>query len=207
MSELRIPVALSRRQALRSLTAGSLAAWLDVPDFVMAAGQPFAEKSQPIDLPTAFFYHPTFLKHDPGSHHPECPQRLTRIIERLKADRLWEKLAHPEPKPANVETIALVHDPAYIKLAQREIQEGRASLSTGDTAVCKESWNAAILAAGAVTDAVDLVMAGRAANAFCAVRPPGHHARPNAAAWASASSTTWPSVRVMPKRHTRWPGC
>ncbi|MGO9108055.1 MAG: histone deacetylase [Thermoguttaceae bacterium] len=178
MSERRIPVALSRRQALGSLTAGSLAAWLDMPDFVMAAGQPFAEKSQPIDLPTAFFYHPAFLKHDPGSHHPECPQRLTRIIERLKADRLWEKLVHPQPNPANMETIALVHDPAYIKLAQREIQEGRASLSTGDTAVCKESWNTAILAAGAVTDAVDLVMTGRAANAFCAVRPPGHHARP-----------------------------
>ena len=108
MSELRIPVAWSRRQLLESLTAGSLAAWLDVPDFIMAAGQPFAEKSQTIDLPTAFYYHPTFLKHDPGSHHPECPQRLTRIIERLKADRLWEKLAHPEPKPANVETIAPV---------------------------------------------------------------------------------------------------
>ena len=178
MGERHVPVALSRRQVLGSLTVGSVAAWLGKPDFAMAAGQPFVEKAQGADSPTAFFYHPAFLKHDPGSHHPECPQRLTRIIKRLNADRLWEKLAHPEPKPADVETIALVHDPAYITLARREIQEGRARLSTGDTAVCKESWNAALLAAGAVTDAVDLVMAGRAANAFCAVRPPGHHARP-----------------------------
>jgi len=178
MSERQLLAALSRRQVLGSLAVGSVAAWLDTPDFAMAAGQPSVKESRPVELPTAFFYHPDFLKHDPGAHHPECPQRLTRIIERLHADRLWEKLAHPQPKPANMETIALAHDPAYIKLAQREIQEGRANLSTGDTAVCKESWNAAILAAGAVTDAVDLVMADRAANAFCAVRPPGHHARP-----------------------------
>ncbi len=178
MSVRHILAALSRRQVLGTLTVGSVAAWLGKPDFTMAAEQPSVEKLQPADLPTAFFYHPDFLKHNPGSHHPECAQRLIRIIERLHADHLWEKLAHPEPRPASMETIALVHDPAYIQLAQREIQEGRASLSTGDTAVCKESWNAALLAAGAVTGAVDLVMAGRAANAFCAVRPPGHHARP-----------------------------
>lgn len=178
MSERHVPVALSRRQVLGPLTVGGVAAWLGKRDFAAAAGQPSVEKAQGADSPTAFFYHPTFLKHDPGTHHPECPQRLTRIIERLNADRLWGTLAHPEPKPANMETIALVHDPAYIRLARREIQEGRSRLSTGDTGVCKESWNAALLAAGAVTDAVDLVMAGRATNAFCAVRPPGHHARP-----------------------------
>jgi acetoin utilization deacetylase AcuC-like enzyme len=178
MSERHIPVALSRRQVLGSLTVGGVAAWLGKADFARTAEQPSGEKAQMAELPTAFFYHPDFLKHNPGPHHPECSQRLIKIIERLNADRLWEKLAHPEPKPASLETIALVHDPSYIKLARREIQEGRATLSTGDTAVCKQSWNAALLAAGAVTDAVDLVMAGRAANAFCAVRPPGHHARP-----------------------------
>jgi acetoin utilization deacetylase AcuC-like enzyme len=174
MSERHILVALSRRKFLESLTVGSAMA----PVVAIAAEQPSAEKAPMADLPTAFFYHPDFLKHNPGSHHPECSQRLTRIIERLHADHLWEKLAHPEPKPASMESIGLVHAPAYIKLAQREIQEGRAGLSTGDTAVCKESWNAAILAAGAVTDAVDRVMAGKATNAFCAIRPPGHHARP-----------------------------
>ena len=178
MSERDNLAALSRRQVLGSLTAGSLAAWLGKPDFSVAAEQPSVEKAQSADSPTAFFYHPDCLKHDPGPHRVECPQRLARIIERLKSDRLWEKLAHFEPKPASMETIALVHDPAYIKLARREIEEGRARLSTGDTAVCKESWQPALLAAGAATDAVDLVMAGRAANAFCAVRPPGHHARP-----------------------------
>jgi acetoin utilization deacetylase AcuC-like enzyme len=178
MSERHVRVALSRRQFLGSLTVGSAAAWLGRPVLAMAAEQSSAGKTRMADLPTAFFYHPDFLKHDPGPHHPECSQRLTRIVERLHAVGLWEKLAHPEPKPASVETVALVHAPAYIKLARQEIQKGQTSLSTGDTAVCKESWNAAMMAAGAVTDAVDLVMAGRAANAFCAVRPPGHHARP-----------------------------
>jgi acetoin utilization deacetylase AcuC-like enzyme len=178
MSERRICVATSRRQVLGLLTVGSVAAWFNKPNSAIAAGQLSVKNSGTANLPTAFFYHPDFLKHDPGLHHPECPERLVRIIERLNADRLWVKLAHPEPKPANMETIALVHDPAYIRLARREIQQGRASLSTGDTAVCKASWKAAILAAGAVTDAVDWVMAGRAANAFCAIRPPGHHARP-----------------------------
>ncbi len=128
MSERRILAALSRRQALGSLTVGGVAAWLGKPDFAMTAEQPSVEKAQMAEMPTAFFYHPDFLKHNPGPHHPECSQRLTKIIERLNADHLWEKLSHPEPKPASLETIALVHDPSYIKLAQREIQEGRASL-------------------------------------------------------------------------------
>jgi acetoin utilization deacetylase AcuC-like enzyme len=167
-----------RRRVLGSLAAGSLTACLGKSGFVMAAGQPVVASEKLAGSRTAFFYHPDFLKHVPGPQHPERPERLTRIMDRLKADHLWEQLSHPEPKPASLETIARVHDPKYIELARREIAEGRAGLSTGDTAVCKESWRAAIVAAGAVTDAVDLVMAGRAVNAFCAVRPPGHHARP-----------------------------
>lgn len=177
MNETDIPEDVDRRRLLQSLTAGAVAAQLGAS---APAASPAAEKRGELSAgpPTAFLYHPDYLKHDPGRSHPECPERLTRIIERLKADHLWEKLAHPEPKPATMETIALVHAPDYIELARRQIEEGRASLSTGDTAVCRETWNAALRAAGAVANAVDLVMAGQAANAFCAVRPPGHHARP-----------------------------
>jgi acetoin utilization deacetylase AcuC-like enzyme len=128
--------------------------------------------------PTAFLFHPAFLDHDAGPGHPERRERLTAINEKLKADGIWGRLSHPEPSAASLETIALVHDPEYVALAQKEIESGARSLSTGDTAVCEATWRAAILAAGAACDAVDLVLSGKAKNAFCAVRPPGHHARP-----------------------------
>ena len=127
---------------------------------------------------TAFLYHPAFLRHDTGAWHPERPERLTSIIEQLKKERLWDELTHVQPQPASEETLALVHDPAYVELARREIEAGRRTLSTGDTAVSKDSWKAAVLAAGAAVTAADLVAGGKSRNAFCAVRPPGHHARP-----------------------------
>ncbi len=127
---------------------------------------------------TAFLYHPAFLKHDTGPWHPEKPERLTSITEELKKEGVHGRLAHVEPQPANEETVALVHDPAYVELARREIESGGRSLSTGDTVVSKESWRAVVLAAGAAVTAVDLVAEGKSRNAFCAVRPPGHHARP-----------------------------
>ncbi len=167
-----------RRRVLKSLAIGGVAAGLGRQGLALAADQPAGGNERPGGRPTAFFYHPDFLRHNPGPHHPERPERLIRIVDRLKADQCWEQLTHCEPQPASEDTIALVHDRQYIRLARREIQEGRGHLSTGDTAVCKESSRAALLAAGAVTGAVDLVLAGRAANAFCAVRPPGHHARP-----------------------------
>jgi acetoin utilization deacetylase AcuC-like enzyme len=100
---------------------------------------------------TVFFYHPDCLKHDTGRGHPEKPGRLTAILDQLRK---------------------------YIDLAKREIEAGRRKLSTGDAIISKDSWNAALLAAGASIQAVDRVAEGRAANAFCAIRPPGHHARP-----------------------------
>jgi acetoin utilization deacetylase AcuC-like enzyme len=130
------------------------------------------------DLATAFLFHPAFLDHDTGAGHPERRERLTAINDKLKSDGMWDRLSHPEPSAASPETIALVHDPEYVALAQREIESGARSLSTGDTAVCDATWRAALLAVGAACDAVDLVFSGKAKNAFCAVRPPGHHARP-----------------------------
>ena len=80
---------------------------------------------------------------------------------------------------ANEDEIALVHDHKYIALAKREIAAGASSLSTGDTNVGPESYDIAIRAVGGVLNAVDAVLSGKATNAFCAVRPPGHHARPD----------------------------
>jgi acetoin utilization deacetylase AcuC-like enzyme len=127
---------------------------------------------------TGLYYHPAFLEHITGSGHPESPERLSVIRQKLKTTGVWEKLTHLEPQPAPAKTLELVHDPAYLAKAQNEIEAGRAMLSTGDTVVCKKSWRAALLAAGAATGAVTKVCDGELKNAFCLVRPPGHHARP-----------------------------
>jgi hypothetical protein len=155
---------------------------------------------------TAFFYHPAFLKHATGAGHPECPQRLTSILDQLKAQGLWERLEHPEPKAATLETIALVHDPAYVALAEKEIKAGARCLSTGDVTVGKDSWEAAVLAVGAATGAVDLVCQGQARNAFCAVRPPGHHARPKGLRKSKLTfwwRVGWAGARRARRGHTR----
>jgi acetoin utilization deacetylase AcuC-like enzyme/S-formylglutathione hydrolase FrmB len=127
---------------------------------------------------TGYFTHPAFLKHRTGEGHPERPARLTAIETALKQKGLWDRLAHPVPAPASLATLQLVHDAEYIATARKDIEAGRAALSTGDTSVSPESWDAALLAAGAVCDAVDAVLTGKLRNAFCAVRPPGHHATP-----------------------------
>jgi len=127
---------------------------------------------------TGYFTHPAFLKHRTGEGHPERPERLAAIETALKQQGLWDRLAHPVPAPASLATLQLVHDADYIAAARRDIEAGRSVLSTGDTMVSPESWDAAILAAGAVCDAVDAVLTGKLRNTFCAVRPPGHHATP-----------------------------
>jgi len=129
--------------------------------------------------PTAWLYHDDFLRHDPGIEHPETPKRLPAINDQLKADGLWAKLHHHSPRLATVDEVARVHDRAYIASAEEEIKAGRATLSTGDTDVCRGSWDAALRAAGAGLDAVDLVYQRAVRNAFCPVRPPGHHATPS----------------------------
>jgi acetoin utilization deacetylase AcuC-like enzyme len=130
--------------------------------------------------PTAFFYSPIFLEHDTGYGHPERPERLEAILAALERAGLMPRLLQVEPEPASIEAIQANHRRPYIDLVRRECADGRDQLSTGDTTICTETWEASLRAAGATCQAVDLIVAGRVRNAFCAVRPPGHHARPAA---------------------------
>ena len=127
---------------------------------------------------TSLFLDPLCLRHDTSSWHPEQPARL----ETLR--RMFAKEAPDAPRlaerDASDEEILRVHTPGYLRTAIREITEGHASLSTGDTEVCPESLAAARRAAGGVLAAVDDVMSAAGRRAFCAVRPPGHHATPTA---------------------------
>ncbi|MFC1659880.1 histone deacetylase [Gemmatimonadota bacterium] len=134
-------------------------------------------KSGP-ELParTGYLYSDLFLTHDTGEGHAESPARLTAIREAITQAGWSDRLLEVQPREADLDTVALVHAPEYIELARRECEEGSSRLSTGDTNISRDSYSVALSAVGGVTNAVDEVMTGRAKNAFCAVRPPGHHA-------------------------------
>ena len=124
----------------------------------------------------AFISHPECAAHDMGHHHPEQPARLAAISDRLIASGLELVLSHHDAPLAEDAQLEAAHDPKYLQeLAAKSPREG-ISWVDGDTAMNPHSLRAARRAAGAVILAVDLVMNGGATQAFCAVRPPGHHA-------------------------------
>jgi acetoin utilization deacetylase AcuC-like enzyme len=125
---------------------------------------------------TALVTHPSFLLHEMGPGHPECPARLTAIAERLVATGVDGQLEHYVAPRATREAVLRAHDARYVdSLEAASPSEGLAYLDP-DTALNPHSLDAAWHAAGALTLATDLVLEGRCDNAFCAVRPPGHHA-------------------------------
>lgn len=127
-------------------------------------------------MTTLLFTHPSFLEHDTGPGHPESPERLRVLLHRLHgadfADLQWR-----EAPPASEEQLRAVHGADHIR---RVLQHPPGALDP-DTRVSAGSAAAALRAAGAVCAAVDAVLDGNARNAFCAVRPPGHHAKPHQA--------------------------
>jgi acetoin utilization deacetylase AcuC-like enzyme len=123
-----------------------------------------------------FIYHPDYLKHDTGPNHPERPQRLESIVRHLLPLPLWKQMSHLLPRPAPLEAVVAVHPEAYVESIRRRCLAGEHVLDSGDTHVCTASFDVAMLAAGAVVLGVDNVMTGKLRSAFCALRPPGHHA-------------------------------
>jgi acetoin utilization deacetylase AcuC-like enzyme len=113
-------------------------------------------------------------EHITGHHHPERPERFDAALGALKGLHL----VPIEPRVANEDEIALCHSRPYIRLVEREVMTGFHELSTGDTIICPRSLDAALRAAGGVLNAVDAVVDKKVQNAFCIVRPPGHHATP-----------------------------
>jgi acetoin utilization deacetylase AcuC-like enzyme len=139
---------------------------------VLAYCQPVTEKR----LQTAYISHPLCLKHDMGAHHPECPARIHAVEDQLIASGLFGYLQHHEAPEATREQLLRVHDEAYLDaIAAAAPSTGSVALD-GDTTMNPFTYPAALRAAGAAVMAVDLVMAGQVENAFCNIRPPGHHA-------------------------------
>ncbi len=131
-------------------------------------------------MSTAFYSHPACRLHDMGAGHPECPQRLDAITDHLLATGLDVALDYREAPPATALQIGRAHTSGYVsELAdtlERVRDGGESKAMDPDTVACPGTLAAALHAAGAAVAATDDVIAGRARNAFCAVRPPGHHA-------------------------------
>jgi len=128
------------------------------------------------DAPTAYVTHSDCRKHNMGAGHPECADRLSAIQDQLIASGIWDHLLHVEAPLVTHEQLAHVHPPRYVEALESLSPERGIVHVDPDTAMCPDTLRAAFRAAGAVVKATELVLEGSARNAFCAVRPPGHHA-------------------------------
>lgn len=150
---------------------------------------------------TGLIYDPRYLEHDMGAGHPESPQRLRAIMQRLEQSGVAAALARIEPRKAEDEWVTLVHQPKYVAfLNQQAPAQGRLSLDA-DTSMSPGSLAAAYLAAGAALAGVDAIMAGRAQHVFCAVRPPGHHAEADRAMGFCFFNNVAIAARYVQKRY------
>src|SRR3954464_4956878 len=134
---------------------------------------------------TGYFTHADCRRHEMGSGHPECPERLDAIEDRLLISGVMDALDRRDAPLASTGDIELAHDRMHVASIRGLADELADEIDAGgrpyavidpDTAMNQHSWNAVLRASGAVVAAVDAVMAGELQNAFCAVRPPGHHA-------------------------------
>lgn len=124
----------------------------------------------------AYITHRDCLLHDMGSHHPECPERLGAIQDRLIAAGLDIYLSYHDAPAATMEQLLRAHPKSYVDMIHASVPEHGIHHLDPDTAMCPGTLKAALRAAGAGVLATDLVMKKEVPAAFCAVRPPGHHA-------------------------------
>src|SRR5437899_3637437 len=131
-------------------------------------------------MTTLLYTHQACLDHDPGSYHPESPARLRAVLEALEAPE-FARLERRDAPEAELDDIARVHPRRFVERLLAAVPAAGHVGIDADTVLSPQSGRAALHAAGAVAAAVDAVVAGEADNAFCAVRPPGHHAEPGRA--------------------------
>ena len=131
-------------------------------------------------MTTAFYSHPECRSHDMGAGHPECPQRLDAIDDHLISTGLDVALQRRDAPLAQLGDVGLAHASGHVaelrELLARVTESGQPQAIDPDTVASPGTWNAVLRAAGAAVAATDAVIDGEVENAFCAVRPPGHHA-------------------------------
>lgn len=149
---------------------------------------------------TGIIYHPDYLKHQTGHGHPESPERLISIMDRLGETGLLKELSLIEPGPAGEEDILLIHSREHLETIKSAWDKGFTSL-TPDTPISEESFRIAMLAVGGVLAGIDRIMAGEIRNGMALVRPPGHHATPEHAMGFCLFNNVAIGARYLQKKH------
>ncbi|MBF0117539.1 MAG: histone deacetylase [Desulfobacterales bacterium] len=130
---------------------------------------------------TGFLYDDRYLLHDTGEVHPETSERLVCIYKGIKDSGLLSQLTLIKAHRPFLKWILKVHDKDYVNRFERACKDGSKTFESPDNPICRLSFKTAVLAVGGILKAVKLVMKRKIDNAFCAVRPPGHHAEPGKA--------------------------
>lgn len=130
---------------------------------------------------TGFLYDRRYLLHDTGPYHPEMAERLEMIYQGIEAAGLLPHLTTIAAKRTHMKWVETVHTHAYIRRFEEVCFSGHRSLDHEDNQMCTDTYETALLAVGGVLETLRMLMAGDIDNAFCAVRPPGHHAEKNQA--------------------------
>ena len=151
--------------------------------------------------PVGFVTHPDYLAHQTGLTHPERPERLRAITDRLRECGLLQDLSPIQPRPAETAWIEQVHSPDYVSRVAESCRRGRAIIDSMDTGISSRSYDVSLLAAGGALAAADAVMEGRVREAFCAVRPPGHHALREVAMGFCLFNNIAVTARYLQRRH------
>ncbi len=150
---------------------------------------------------TAILLDPVYEKHTTGPRHPESPQRYQAVTEALHGLGILKSAPKVEKRRATLEEIELCHSREYIETVKHDVARGLHDLSTGDTSIGPASLDVALEAVGGVLNAVDSVMSRTADNAFCAVRPPGHHATPDRGMGFCIFNNVAIAARFAQKKH------
>lgn len=125
---------------------------------------------------TGFLHDERYQLHLTGDYHPEMPERLNRVYRGIREAGLLEKLIQIKASRADMKWIEQVHDERYILRFEAACLSGKSMFDSPDNQMCYDTYETALLAVGGILDAAGRVMEGKLDNAFCAVRPPGHHA-------------------------------
>jgi acetoin utilization deacetylase AcuC-like enzyme len=150
---------------------------------------------------TALAADPICREHLAGREHPERPERFDAVETALRRTGLLDLVLPLARRAANEDELALCHRREYLKVVKHDVASGYAHLSTGDTEIGQNSWEVAVRAVGAALNAVDMVAEGKARNAFCLVRPPGHHANAGRGMGFCLFNNIAIAARYAQKRH------